>query len=82
MGGRKLMTRSKIQAESVNLEADTFAFTGTVMTLLVEVHSGGHARGNADAWASISAGGGSFNFLMILLLDSFDTGIRYSTSRS
>ena len=71
------MTRSKIQAESVNL-ADTFAFTGTVSGT-VSGSDSFHARGNADAWAAISADT-IVQFPDDSSGDSFDTGSRYNTS--
>ena len=71
------MALTKVQAEGLNL-ADTFAFTGTV-TGTVSGSDAFHARGNADAWASISADT-IVQFPDDSSGDSFDTGSRYSTS--
>jgi hypothetical protein len=71
------MALTKVQAGGVNL-ADTFAFTGTVSGT-VSGSDSFHARGNADAWAAISAGT-IVQFPDDSSGDSFDTGSRYSTS--
>ena len=71
------MALTKVQAEGLNL-ADTFAFTGTVSGT-VSGSDSFHARGNDDAWASISASA-IVPFPDDSSGDSFDTGSRYSTS--
>ena len=71
------MGLTKVQAEGLNL-ADTFAFTGTVSGT-VSGSDSFHARGNADAWANVSADT-IIQFPDDFSGDSFDTGSRYSTS--
>ncbi len=76
------ITTAKIADDAVgNTKLDltaNYAFTGTV-TGTVSGSDAFHARGNADAWASISANT-IVQFPDESSGDSFDTGSRYNTS--